>query len=686
MFHSFFDSHMYRSMRSLARGIYSSAGFFLILFSLFHIGTSLYTSSLAEKSSIALQNGIEKELLNLKVQGDEIAANPNVIEYLLNNDREKLTEYIKKEEKSRSLGSIAVTNDAGTVVSRTRNLGVQGDNVFLTFPEGRAVAKGESVQSVAQSVFNPTQIRLSTGRPIKKDGEMIGALFTNRLLDDSFAEYFRNTYLPPESEVLFYNKQYGIYGGSITDPEQRELVSSYFNSGSEWIQNGGSGRTVSFKTGNYFFVENVVFPGLEESTAGALILVPRAYISSSVNVALSLVILIIFLVTSLYYHAKIRGREHGWRYYTALSVVSIPVFFTVLVLLSLQNKSFLQLKSIPYTLYNSTMRFQPEWGIYDKDFEQKFSIIVDTGDESINAAQFSIEYDPSQVEIKEIDTSSSSCSYFIENKISKADGRANLSCIILNSGIGKRSLTIADVVVVPLKTGTFKLSFNKDGTKVLANDGLGTNVLRMAQSGSYRVDDFDPALSGISKENNEKSDLRSFVVFSPTHPNQSRWYNTQTARFVWRGKSNEVYSYVFDTNSGTIPGKDKVLQGTQVDIPIPGDGIFYFHLGLASGGSVAHYKIQSDTTPPTIVSMKLSSNTIYAGDVARFFFEAVDIASGIQRNYYVDLGNHLFLPIGSQLFVPFQKTGNQKLTLRVYDNAGNYSEKTQIIHVEKPNP
>jgi hypothetical protein len=294
--------------------------------------------------------------------------------------------------------------------------------------------------------------------------------------------------------------------------------------------------------------------------------------------------------------------------------------------------------------------------------------------------QVSLAFDPTAVEVKSIDTASSSCSYIIEKKIDPQAGKIDLSCVILDHPGIRTALAIGDIVVKPLKSGTFDFSFDESKTKVLANDGLGTNVLRISQDGSYRADNFD--LPGQDKNESASSTARSFVVFSPTHPNQARWYNKNTAHFVWLGKPGQVYKYAFDNLPGTVPPDDHTTQGSAIDIPIPGDGIYYFHLQLVSGGLIAHYRIESDMTPPSIVAIHPSEDNIVAGDVVRFSFEATDAGSGIQRNYYVDLGSHLFLPVGSELFVPFSEAGEQKVTLRVYDTAGNYSEKSLIIHVE----
>jgi hypothetical protein len=76
-----------------------------------------------------------------------------------------------------------------------------------------------------------------------------------------------------------------------------------------------------------------------------------------------------------------------------------------------------------------------------------------------------------------------------------------------------------------------------------------------------------------------------------------------------------------------------------------------------------------------------SQTSVRAGDIVRFEFTAHDSMSGMQRNFYVDLGNHLFLPVGSTLYVPFDEEGSHTVVVRAYDNAGNYTERTVTILV-----
>ncbi len=678
--HYWNDPHMMRTGKSMLKAVYISLGVFLFAFVLTNIGGSVHSSYIASKAKADLEQGIKKEMDHLKILGDELAKDSRVIEALTKEDSTQLTSLIDEKIRTTSITGIGVTNNEGIIIGRTtKTLGVRGDNVFLTTAEGRVVAKGESVENIGAGSLIPTQVRMVTGRLIMEGDQTIGALFASILMDDKYATRLRDTGFQKGVEISFYNKQFGIYGNSFSDKETRKLITSYFNSGSDWIQNGLSGKTVFLEDGTFYMVENIVFSSLEGDQAGALIFIPRNDISAGLNLIISLLTLCTFLLFAIKSHFNSRGEEHGWRYYTLVIGISIPIIVLSFFALQLGNSGYTKLKHIPYLLYNSTLRIQPDYGIYDLDFEQKFLIIADTGDESINAVEIGLNFDPRALEVKSFRPASSTCSYVIENKIDTVNGKINFSCVLIKSGGERGSLPIAELTAAPKQVGTFILSFNED-TKVLANDGLGTNVLRMSQAGSYRADNFD-----LSTKNENLSDTkRRFVVFSHSHPNQSKWYNDREAKFIWKGTPGAVYAYEFDSSPDTIPSKSKTLQDSTVSVQIPGDGIFYFHLQLASGGPIAHYRIQSDITPPTVTSIDLSSDKIVAGDVVRLSFQAEDITSGIQNNYYIDLGNHLFLPMGSQIYIPFVEPGNQKITLRVYDGANNYSEISRFVQVEKP--
>ena len=69
------------------------------------------------------------------------------------------------------------------------------------------------------------------------------------------------------------------------------------------------------------------------------------------------------------------------------------------------------------------------------------------------------------------------------------------------------------------------------------------------------------------------------------------------------------------------------------------------------------------------------------GDVVRFEFSAQDKMSGLQNTMYIDIDNGTFLPVGRQTYVPFVDIGTIPMRLRVYDKAGNFTEKEKVVRV-----
>ncbi len=675
MKHSWHDKHVKQTIKSLFLSLYATLGTFLVFFVVFHISGAFYLSNLSEKSTYEFNKGIKQDIDYLKDQGDAVSKNNELITELVLHNRNNILPILEKERVKRGIGLMGLADGSGVIIGRTIKLGRYGDNVFLTAPAGRVVQSGKSVQSIELTGFK-NQIFMTTARPVLQGDAMVGALFANYLLDDEYAKKFSRKYFSSGEEVIFYTKDYGVYGNSFSDKETRTLIDSYFNTGSNWIVNGFTDQTLVIK-GHTYLVKNIVFSGLEKSPGGAIIFIPRKDVSGFANLITVVFTLCTFLFFSIRRHIRTRSEERGWRYYVLSIVAAVIVSVSTTFVYFLQNVGRIHIEHVPYTIYNSTLSLDPNSGVYDVGLDQRLSIIVNTGGEVINVAQIALKFDPTKVDFKSIEVGSSTCAYVVENNIDRIAGTASFICGILDSTSGQGLITVADIIVKPITPGTFTIAFDPVETKILASDGIGTNVLRIAQDSSYRADNFIFSHGTSTATSSEKS----FVVFSISHSNESRWYNTKNAEFLWRGEPDATYRYAFDSVPDTIPTNNHIIKTNRIKIPIPGDGIFYFHLQLASGGPVVHYQIKSDKTPPVINTMQSSQENITVGDVVRFSFEADDVSSGVQRNYYVDLGGHLFLPVGKDLFVPFLDVGDQIVTLRVYDNAGNYTDYKKTINV-----
>lgn len=654
-------------------------GFFLSLiiigslYILIHIMGYGYIYLASQKQVINFNRGIDQDVAHLKKQGDELAQSSVLIKELLSKNRNELIRITKQEREKRNIGLMGVANATGVIMSRTLSSERYGDNVFLTAPVGRIVARGVSSESIEMSGFYD-QLFMTTGRPIWNQGTMIGALFANYLLNDQYAIDFKNRFLSKGTHVVFYTKQAGVYGSSFTDQDINKTITSYFSTGSEWIDAGMTNKTIYLENGTAFYVKNIVFPGLEQSPGGALLFIPRPDVTNVASIILAVIAGLVFIYFMVRYHKSCNHK--GRHYFFWLGVCVVPLVAIFYSVFYIDNLGYPKIGYVPYKLYNSTLELEPSSGIYAIHSEQVFDIVIKTGDEVINAAQIELAFDPKKVEINELDTDNSACSHILEKTIDSINGKIILSCVIIDSKVSReKTVSLGKIIATPIAVGTFDFVFDLEGTKVLADDGLGTDVLRIAQNASYRIDNFNLDQSKQSGVN--------FILFSPTHPNESRWYNKKTAKFVWLRPKDSSYRYVVDTYPNTIPDKGTVVHDNQVSFPIQQDGVLYFHLQSIKGGPVVHYKLQSDFTPPDIISINKSETEIHAGSVVRFSFNAEDVLSGVQRNYYIDLIGHLFLPVGNQVFVPFSEIGKQTITLRVYDLAGNYTDQSEIITVVK---
>lgn len=564
------NSYIHHCIVIISSSIYKAIGVFVLLFAILEIGGNLYISKLTQNVTNEFNSGILNDMEHLKYQGDDLANNSELQEYVLAKDSENLTKLTKQEIQKRNIGLMGVTDSNGVLLSRTKSVGNLGNNVFLLNPVARLAGQGKKVQSIEATVgFDPRQIFLNTGRPIINNNKIIGVLTANYLTDDEYALNFSKKYLQNNTQLVFYNKNAGVYGNSFTDPEIRKIINSYFNTGSDWLQNGLSDKTVTIDNKSYF-VKNIVFPGLEKSPGGALLFIPRQDYTILIYLIVTFITLYVFLYFAIRKHQHEHKNTNIWKFNIIILIISLIICLLSLSLLHIQNIRTLKLTKIPNILYNSTLRIQPEFGIYSLGYEQKFSIFVETGDEEINAVKMKLHYNPVQITINRVETSSSTCEYVIQNSIDSLNGEVNLTCGTTEINPTTGTLLIADLLLTPKKIGNFSLIFDTDETKVLAKDGLGTNVLRYSQSGSYNVDNFSNELFSTKSKNNK---LRNFVVFSPTHPNQTRWYNSSSLKFVWLGPVGTDYIYKLDNTPLSAPTKKNIITGSELVLNTPGDGI-----------------------------------------------------------------------------------------------------------------
>src|SRR3989339_434142 len=338
-------------------------------------------------------------------------------------------------------------------------------------------------------------------------------------------------------------------------------------------------------------------------------------------------------------------------------------------------------KAYEYRIYNSVLKFDPEYAAIDINNNKKIAINLLSGGEAINAVKAVINYDPKMVKVDKIITDSSFCktgtsNMFIEKNIDNENGQVSIVCGLPNPGFSQEEGILAELIIEPLQTGQISLRFGPE-SQVLANDGLGTNVLRDTIDSSY----FAADLGGETDEENIQ-----LFLFSYTHPNSETWYRNKNIDLFWQDDWASEYYYLLDNSPFSIPDGKNKTDKSFINFTPKDDGVYYFHIGGVRDGimrSVYHYKVKIDSSPPEYLHLKVNSRIINNGEIVRTEFESRDAVSGIEPNlFYIKLDDSIYLPTKSPLYIPFNKAGNHMIYVKVYDRADNYIEDSIEIKVK----
>lgn len=625
-----------------------------------------FNKELSRRLTIASENTLN--------QITELSASPEIIEAFSARDTEKLSALLKKEAEMRGANIMLSADATGLVMTRLYTPDAKNDYLHNTAWGRRAV---ERESFVTFEIGKSIPLVLIASHPIFKDGEFIGTLAGGRAIDSEFAESFREKYFKNIGLAL-YSREEGVIGGVFPDAEMKRLLPIFFGSGSEWLEKIEKEHRFSIH-GKHYLVSNIPFKGVNaESPGGILLLIPIWYELSAFLIAFFAALLFFLLSIFVHHFYQTEGRvSHArWRV-TTLVCLAFIFGYVFWISYSFLLRQSIPLKDSPYTIYNSTLDLYPAAGVLSAHAEHRVSIRVVTGGEAINVVRAVLTYDPEKIKVNEIITENSFCApwMFLEREIDNEVGRVDIACGLPSPGFSEPKGIVAELLVSPLEAGDAFLSFDPNDTQVLANDGLSTNVLRYAIGGGYKF---------IS----EYSANQTFFVVSPTHPNQLRWYNSSSTRFVWRNKG-EGHQYWYALTESPLPPEDfsrlSSTKNTRVSLPNVSEGIHYFHVAAERNGAFsesATHRIMIDLTPPQKPFIQVSQNEASEGEIIRFTFEGNDALSGMQKNYYIKIDNGALLPTGPFLFFAFPE-GYHIFTVRTFDNAGNFSESSIPLNINK---
>jgi len=326
----------------------------------------------------------------------------------------------------------------------------------------------------------------------------------------------------------------------------------------------------------------------------------------------------------------------------------------------------------------------PASGNYKVGENFSVTLFINTQGVSINASQAKIIFPPEELKVINISKSGSIFTLWVQEPIfSNEKGEIFFGGGLPSPGYIGEAGKIITIFFQGKTKGQAQVNLKNE--VITANDPRGTNVFSFSQGGAYSI---FPSEEVLPPPVLEKIPAAPRVT-SPTHPDETKWYNNNSPKFQW-GLDKDIIGVSLALNQQPIFNPASVSQGLFDSISSEGieDGIWYFHIKLQNEtgwGRITHFKIQIDTQPPYPFEITVDNEGDPANPQPILYFETKDDTSGI-NHYEIKIGvGDTFKVIQAQsnpLRLPYQAPGIHKVSARAMDMAGNYTENVTQIKVE----
>jgi hypothetical protein len=300
------------------------------------------------------------------------------------------------------------------------------------------------------------------------------------------------------------------------------------------------------------------------------------------------------------------------------------------------------------------------------------SVLI-SSDQAVNAAQGTVTFPTDRLQVVQISKAGSIFQFWSqEPSFSNANGTVDFSGGLPSPGfIGQGGLALK---IIFRASGRGTAAVNIVQGAILANDGLGTNVLNSIRQGIYTI--------GSAPASTPPTEIANQIT-SRAYPNSNSWYSQPTADFSWTITPDvDRIAYELVQSPGSKPSQGyEPTDHVQYSMADRSDGVWYFNLQLRTRGTwgkVLTKKIKADRTPPSTPNIR-NITTDPTDPRPTFALSSEDLTSGI-KSYRVKVGGgDWFSPVpqdAGKITLPLQGPGKHLLTVEAADLAGNVSAAT----------
>jgi hypothetical protein len=321
---------------------------------------------------------------------------------------------------------------------------------------------------------------------------------------------------------------------------------------------------------------------------------------------------------------------------------------------------------LPLSAQAATLYLSPSSGSHETDSDFNVTLGVNSPDQAINVVSATVTFPTNLLEVRSINKAAVFSLCPVQPIYSNSSGSIQFACGAPN---GTSSTSVITITFRGKAAGAASVTLGS--ASVLANDGLGTNVLTGSGSGSYTITEPAPPPP-------EKPLPLAPVISSTTHPDQNLWYTSADPSFSWSLQSGvTAFSYSLDDQERKTP--DTVSEGSanSKNFTAVGDGTWYFHVRAQNEngwGPAAHFRIRIYNAPPLPFEIKSLDGNPTSVRTPRLSFSTTDATSGV-HHYSLKINDGVAIEINADATEPYTLSelanGTYVLEATAYDYAGN---------------
>lgn len=326
----------------------------------------------------------------------------------------------------------------------------------------------------------------------------------------------------------------------------------------------------------------------------------------------------------------------------------------------------------------ASLYLSPSTGVYTANNTFTVKVMVNTDGKPINAADGLLSFNTNELSVVSVNRVGSIFNLWVtEPTFSNSNGTINFSGG-LPSGYTGRSGNIMTITFRAAGAGATRVSF-KNGS-LLANDGLGTNILTSMNGGSYTIQAKTVApepevIEYIAPANTPSAPK----IFSNTHGDPSKWHSQNEAVLNWTIPSDVIsVRTLLNDNPTSVPTKVYENPISNITLSDLDEGVSYFHLQFRNEegwGRITHYRLGVDTKNPTKISVSQAEGSDLFNPNQILMVEVEDSTSEVST-YKVKIDNEEPFDYenetgSSTIFLPTLNPGYHSIIIEAFDQAGN---------------